>query len=198
MDVSWMTAADLQAALRGRELSAVEVLDAVIRRSEAVNPKINALALPLFERAREAAQRADQALARGEGGPLCGIPVTIKDSQWLAGFPCKNGSKTLEGFVPRKTCAAIERLEAAGAVIFAKTTCPEFSYLGVTFSEAYGTTANPWDLTRTPGGSSGGAGAALSWASSRVSAWSRGSPAFRPGRRWSPTGRWRATWPMRG
>jgi Asp-tRNA(Asn)/Glu-tRNA(Gln) amidotransferase A subunit family amidase len=161
MDVSWMTAADLQAALRGRELSAVEVLEAVIERSEAVNPKINALALPLFDRARDAATRADHALARGEDGPLCGIPVTIKDSQWLAGFPCKNGSKTLEDFVPRETCAAVARLEDAGAVVFAKTTCPEFSYLGVTFSEVYGTTANPWDLTRTPGGSSGGAAAVV-------------------------------------
>ena len=161
MDVSWITAADLQAALRGRELSAVEVLEAVIERSEAVNPKINALALPLFDRARDAAARADRALARGEGGPLCGIPVTIKDSQWLAGVRCANGSKTLEDFVPRETCAAVTRLEDAGAVIFAKTTCPEFSYLGVTFSEIYGTTANPWDLTRTPGGSSGGAAAAV-------------------------------------
>jgi Asp-tRNA(Asn)/Glu-tRNA(Gln) amidotransferase A subunit family amidase len=161
MSVDWMSALDLGRALRARAVSAEEVLDALIARYEVVNPRINAFALPLFDRAREAARRADRDLARGEGGPLCGIPVSVKDSQWLAGVPCKNGSKTLENFVPEATCAAIERLEEAGAVVFGKTTCPEFSYIGVTFSDVYGVTNNPWNLERTPGGSSGGAGAAV-------------------------------------
>ena len=156
-----MSAVELARALRRRELSAVEALQAVIDRCEAVNPHINALALPLYDRARAAAQRADTLLARGEGGPLCGVPLTVKDSQWLAGVRCANGSRTLADFVPQETSAALARLEEADGVIFAKTTCPEFSYIGVTTSEFYGTTANPWNQERTPGGSSGGAGAAV-------------------------------------
>ena len=161
MDIGWMSAVELAGALRRRELSALDALQAMIARCEAVNPAINAIALPLYERARVAAQKADRLLARGEGGPLTGVPLTVKDSQWLAGVRCANGSRTLADFVPQETSAAVARLEEAGAVIFAKTTCPEFSYIGVTTSEFYGTTANPWDLTRTPGGSSGGAGAAV-------------------------------------
>lgn len=157
----WMNAEELQTLLRAREVSAEDLLDDLMAHFEAVNPKVNAFALTFFDRAREAAQRADSLLARGEGGPLCGIPVSVKDSQWLAGYPCRNGSKILEDFVPEATCAAIERLEQADAVVFGKTTCPEFSYVGVTFSDVYGVTRNPWNLERTPGGSSGGAGAAL-------------------------------------
>ena len=104
---------------------------------------------------------ADAALAAGTGGPLCGIPLTIKDSHYLAGVTAAAGSRSLQHFVPTETSAAVERLEAAGAVIFAKTTTPEFCYFGITDSPVNGRTNNPWDLERTPGGSSGGAGAAV-------------------------------------
>jgi Asp-tRNA(Asn)/Glu-tRNA(Gln) amidotransferase A subunit family amidase len=119
-------------------------------------------AFKLYERAQQAAIVADQQLAQGLGGPLCGLPITVKDSQWLAGIPCTNGSRTQENFVPTETCEAVRRLEEAGAVIFAKTTCPEFSLTGVTTSELHGCTSNPWDTGRTCGGSSGGAAAAVS------------------------------------
>jgi hypothetical protein len=104
---------------------------------------------------------AVEALARGEGGPLCGIPVTTKDSHWMSGVESTAGSRARRGFVPAETAASIERLQAAGAVIFARTTTPEFCYFGVTESALFGRTTNPWNLGRTPGGSSGGAAAAV-------------------------------------
>ena len=148
-------------ALKRQGVSAVELLEQTIEQAEKFGPYLNPFSLKLYERARHVAQEADKQLQSGDAGPLCGLPITIKDSQFLAGYPCTNGSKTLSQFIPTETCKAIELLEAAGAVIFAKTTCPEFSLTGITHSDLFGTTSNPWDLNRTPGGSSGGAGAAV-------------------------------------
>ena len=92
-----------------------------------------------------------------ELGRLCGLPITIKDSQFLAGYPCANGSRTLRDFIPNETSRAVELLEQEGAIIFAKTTCPEFSMAAITNSDIYGLTSNPWNDERTCGGSSGGA-----------------------------------------
>lgn len=156
-----LSALELRAALSRRELSATDALDAVLDRADRIAPTLNPYAVRLDDRARHAAAAADDALARGDGGPLCGIPLTIKDSHWLAGVTSEVGSRASEGFVPTATTAAVERLEAAGALIYAKTTTPEFCYFGITESPLNGTTSNPWDVTRTPGGSSGGAAAAL-------------------------------------
>ena len=161
MEVYELTAVALSAALRRRELSAGEALDAVLERAERLAEPVNPFAVRLDERARRAAAAADAALARGEGGPLCGVPLTVKDSHYLAGVTTAVGSRAAAQFVPPGTSAAIERLEAAGAVVFAKTTTPEFCYFGHTWSPLNGSTSNPWDLTRTPGGSSGGAAAAV-------------------------------------
>lgn len=155
------SATELAAALRERRMSALELLDATIERAESVAPALNPFAILLYERARKAAKAADKMLARGSGGALCGVPVTVKDSQWLARVPCANGSRALQDFVPDQSSAAIECLEASGAVIFAKTTCPEFSLFGITESELYGRTSNPWNPERTPGGSSGGGAVAV-------------------------------------
>jgi Asp-tRNA(Asn)/Glu-tRNA(Gln) amidotransferase A subunit family amidase len=148
-------------ALKNGTISAVELLELTIERAETLKPSLNPFALTLYQHARAAALTADEKLANGTGGPLCGLPITIKDSQFFAGYRCANGSKTLENFIPQETCRAIELLEATGAVIFAKTTCPEFSLTGITQSNLYGLTTNPWDINRTCGGSSGGAGAAV-------------------------------------
>lgn len=155
------SAIDLCTALRRRVVSAEELLNAVIERADRVAGDLNPIALKLYDRARQAAKFADKQLSAGTGGPLCGLPVTIKDSQWLAGVPCANGSKSLRDFVPEQSSAAVAGLEQAGAVIFAKTTCPEFSLLGITDSELYGRTSNPWNPARTSGGSSGGAAVAV-------------------------------------
>jgi Asp-tRNA(Asn)/Glu-tRNA(Gln) amidotransferase A subunit family amidase len=161
MEIWELPAVDLVARLRRRELSATEALDAVLRRADEVSGPLNPFSIRLDERARRAAERADAALARSRGGPLCGLPVTTKDAHWMAGVECTSGSRARVGFIPRETVGAIERLEAAGAVIFARTTTPEFCYFGITDSDLFGRTSNPWSLDRTPGGSSGGAGAAV-------------------------------------
>ncbi len=156
-----LTAIEQLAALDSGQTTAVELLEQAIERAETLSPVLNPLALPLYSRARQAAQQADRKRAAGKGGRLCGLPITVKDSQFLAGYPCANGSYLLSDFVPTETCRAIELLEAEDAVVFAKTTCPEFSLTGVTHSELYGLTSNPWNVERTSGGSSGGAAVAV-------------------------------------
>jgi Asp-tRNA(Asn)/Glu-tRNA(Gln) amidotransferase A subunit family amidase len=161
MDVCQLSAIELGRALRARTLSAAEALDAVLDRADRLAGPINPFAVRLDERARAAAARADAALARGEGGPLTGVPLTVKDSHWIAGVTAATGSLTRAHYVPNETSAVVERLDDAGAVIFAKTATPEFCYFGVTESALNGRTANPWELGRTPGGSSGGSAAAV-------------------------------------
>jgi Asp-tRNA(Asn)/Glu-tRNA(Gln) amidotransferase A subunit family amidase len=155
------TASEQLTALRSGEISATDLLEQTIARAEKLTPYLNPFALTLYSRARQAAQEADKKLAAGKGGRLCGLPVTIKDSQFLAGYPCANGSHILSDFIPTETCRAVELLEQEDAIIIAKTTCPEFSLTGVTQSEIYGLTSNPWDVDRTCGGSSGGAAVAV-------------------------------------
>ncbi|MGB5444635.1 MAG: amidase [Psychromonas sp.] len=161
MNIIEKSAVELVKELKEGRISAKELLEITIQHSEKVAETCNPFAITLYDRASEAAAAADKLLAEGLGGPLCGLPITIKDSQWLAGVPCANGSRSLADFIPEETCAAVKRLEEAGAVIFAKTTCPEFSLTGTTTSEFYGLTANPWNTEYTCGGSSGGAGAAV-------------------------------------
>jgi Asp-tRNA(Asn)/Glu-tRNA(Gln) amidotransferase A subunit family amidase len=156
-----MSAVELSHALHAGRLSAVEALDSVIARADAVGHAINPFSVDLRERAIRAARAADERLQAGDAGPLTGIPISAKDSQWLAGVESAHGSLTMRGFVPDRTAVVLERLEAAGAVIFAKTAVPEFCYTGVTESPVHGRTSNPWRLDRTSGGSSGGAGAAV-------------------------------------
>lgn len=161
--MSWntQTATAQRAALARGEISSLALLEQNIEQLEKVAPYINPVSTKLYDRAREVALLADKTLARGKGGALCGIPITIKDSQWYAGETCSHGSPTLKNFIPEQTSKSIQRLEAAGAVVFAKTTCPEYCLSGITDSPLYGLTSNPWNLSRTPGGSSGGAAAAI-------------------------------------
>lgn len=161
MSVIEKTAVELVADLRAFRISAVELMDITIEHSKRVQAQFNPFSMTLFEEAREQAKIADELLAQGLGGVLCGLPITIKESQYLAGTVCTNGSRTQLDFVPEQTCQSVQRLIDAGAIIFAKTTCPEFSLSGVTHTELFGLTKNPRDDTRTSGGSSGGAGAAI-------------------------------------
>jgi len=148
-------------ALKAGKISASELLEQTIAHAEKIDPYLNPFAQKLYNRARQLASEADKKLKKGNAGILGGLPITIKDSQFLAGYPCANGSRTLSNFVPNETCRAVELLEQAGAIIFAKTTCPEFSLTGITNSDLYGLTSNPWNLGRTCGGSSGGAAASV-------------------------------------
>ncbi|MEU7694220.1 amidase [Microbispora hainanensis] len=161
MEWSYLSAEDLAAALRAGDVSSVELTDEAIARIERDDKAINAVCVPDFDRARAAARDADRARARGEDRPLLGIPVTVKESFDIAGLPTTWGMPQHRDFVPAEDAVQVSRLKAAGAVVLGKTNVP----LGLqdiqTFNEIYGTTANPWDPGRTPGGSSGGSAAAL-------------------------------------
>ncbi len=158
----YRTATELAAALRARKISASELLDLTIRRVEAIDRSINAVVVRDFERAREAAKTADAALARGESGPLLGVPVTVKESFNVAGLPTTWGYSEFRTFKPEEDALAVSRLKRAGAVIFGKTNVPSGLSDWQSYNGLYGTTNNPRDVHRTPGGSSGGSAAALS------------------------------------
>jgi Asp-tRNA(Asn)/Glu-tRNA(Gln) amidotransferase A subunit family amidase len=155
---AWQTAEDIRAGRTG----AVEVTRRALERIHRLEPSLNAFTVVLDEPALDAARAADDLLARGAPAPpLLGVPVSVKDHIWMAGVPATNGSLALRDFLPREDCVAVSRLRAAGAVIVGKTNNPEFCYRGFTDNLVFGLTRNPWDRTRTPGGSSGGAAASV-------------------------------------
>ena len=161
---NYQTAGDLKSQLAARKLSARELCDAAIARIEALDPKINAVVVRDFDRARDAAAAADLALARGDGGadrPLLGIPMTVKEQFNIAGLATTWGYPRCRDWRPTADALTIERLKAAGAVILGKTNVPISLADWQSYNDVYGTTSNPWDLGRSPGGSSGGGAAAL-------------------------------------
>jgi amidase len=148
--------------LRRREVSSLELLDRYAARVERLNPALNAIIATGLDAARERARAADAATARGESwGPLHGLPMTIKDSLEVAGLATVCGSPAMKDYRPRQHAAAVQRLVDAGAIVFGKTNVPLFAGDVQTFNKVFGTTRNPWNPERTPGGSSGGAAAAL-------------------------------------
>ncbi|WP_063020181.1 amidase [Nocardia niwae] len=161
MEWTYRSAEELSAALRAGEMSSVELTEDAIARIERDDKAINAICVPDFDRARAAARRADEARARGEDRPLLGIPLTVKESYNIAGLPTTWGMPQFEDYVPTEDAVAVARVKAAGAVVLGKTNVPLMLKDWQSFNEIYGTTNNPWDLGRTPGGSSGGSAAAL-------------------------------------
>jgi amidase len=147
--------------LQSRQVSAVELADRAIARIEAHDDKLNAVVVHDFLRARAAAIEADKALARGERAPLLGLPITIKECANVAGLPTTWGIPGTEQIPVREDAVAVARLKAAGAVVLGKTNLPLMLADMQSYNAIYGTTNNPWDVSRTPGGSSGGAAAAL-------------------------------------
>ncbi len=161
-ELHWMPATELAASIRRRDVSSVEVLDHLVTRIEALDGPTNAVVQWDLDRARTAARAADASvLAGAELGPLHGVPMTIKDSFETAGCITASGAPALAGHVPGADAWPVARLRAAGAIPFAKTNLPLYAGDIQSFNEVYGTTNNPYDTTRTPGGSSGGAAAAL-------------------------------------
>ncbi len=159
--MSFPTTTHLMAELRSRRISAAEALEQAIGRIEARDGDINAVVVRDFERARAAAAAADVALAKGDQRPLLGVPMTVKESFNVAGLPTTWGVAGAEATRPLHDAVAVGRLKASGAVIIGKTNVS--THLGdwQSVNAVYGRTRNPWDLARTPGGSSGGAAAAL-------------------------------------
>jgi amidase len=157
-----MTARELVQAMRTKELSAREVMAAHLEQIEDYNPKVNAIVTLLPERAMEAADQADQAVARGEPlEPLHGLPIAHKDLVLTKGIRTTFGSPIFADFVPEEDALIVERLRAAGALAIGKTNTPEFGAGSQTYNEVFGITRNPYDLSKTCGGSSGGAAVAL-------------------------------------
>jgi amidase len=149
--------------IRGRALSAREVMGAFLRQIERVNPKINAIVAKLEdEKCLAHADQADQRLMGGEAvGPLHGLPFAFKDLDSAVGFPMTRGSTIFKDYMRREDSVLVERLRGAGVIPIGKTNVSEFGMGSHTYNEVYGTTLNPYDLTKSAGGSSGGAGAAL-------------------------------------
>ncbi|POM23336.1 Acylamidase [Actinomadura rubteroloni] len=161
-DPADLSAAELLAAYRARTLSPVEAVAAVLHRIERENPVLNAFCLVTADEALTAARASADRWARGRPLPLDGVPVSIKDVFLTAGRPTLRGSRAVDPAGPwREDAPAVARLREAGAVAVGKTTTPEFAWKGVTDGPLTGVTRNPWDPALTPGGSSGGAAAAV-------------------------------------
>ncbi|MEV6722008.1 amidase [Streptomyces xanthochromogenes] len=161
MDWNFRTAEELGAALRTGEVTSAQLTDEAISGIERDDKAVNAICVPDFDRARAAARDADEARARGDVRPLLGIPVTVKESYNVAGLPTTWGMPPHRDYLPAEDAVQVSRLKAAGAVVLGKTNVPVGLQDIQSFNGIYGTTNNPWDHGRTPGGSSGGSAAAL-------------------------------------
>jgi amidase len=162
-DICFATAVNLARLLRRRAVSAVDVMRAFLERIDRVNPKVNAICtLVEPDRLLLAAREADEQLARGEDvGPLHGFPLAVKDLSWTKGIRTTFGSPIHEHFIPAEDALFVERLKRAGAIVIGKTNTPEFGAGSQTFNRLFGATRNPYDLSKTCGGSSGGAAVAV-------------------------------------
>ena len=161
-DLWRMSATDLAEAIRSRQASSQEVIEAHLRRIETVNPSVNAVTVVLAGQALAAAKEADHALAGGSDlPPLHGVPFTVKGNIDLAGTPTTQGARALADAYPRQDAPAVTRMRAAGAIPIGRTNLPTGAVRWHTDSELWGATVNPWDRSRTPGASSGGEAAAL-------------------------------------
>jgi Asp-tRNA(Asn)/Glu-tRNA(Gln) amidotransferase A subunit family amidase len=154
---AWASAA----AVRSGEVSAEDLVRDVLSCIDRYDAQVNAFTVVLDEQALTTARALDA--GPPSRAPMAGVPISVKDHIWLAGAPATNGSVALQDFVPEVDAAAVARLKAAGAVVVGKTNNPEFCYRGYTDNDLWGLTRNPWSLARTPGGSSGGAGASVAY-----------------------------------
>jgi aspartyl-tRNA(Asn)/glutamyl-tRNA(Gln) amidotransferase subunit A len=161
-DLAWLPALELAGLIRNKAVSPVEVVDAVLARIERVNPSLNAFCTVTPEDAREAALAAEVAVMTGEPlPPLHGVPFSVKDLVFTRRVLTTGGSRLFADHVPEEDAVVVERLKGAGAILVGKTNTPEFGHKGVTDNPLFGITRNPWNRELTPGGSSGGAGAAV-------------------------------------
>ncbi len=161
-DVAFFPAFKLARMIRDRQLGCLELLDFYLERVAKFNPRLNAVVAWQVDAARERAREADAAIAKGSiWGPLHGLPMTVKEAFDVAGLPTTFGNPKYAGNIAQRNAIVVQRLLNAGAIIYGKTNVPFMLIDSQTFNEVYGTTNNPWDLTRAPGGSTGGAAAVL-------------------------------------
>ena len=161
-ELYWKPAHELAAMIRKRELKPSELMDVTIRRIEQTNPKINAFVALRADAAMAEARALDEKIARGEKvGTLAGLPLGVKDLEDTVGLVNSHGSKPFKDNMAKTDSIQVARLKAAGAIVIGKTNAPEFGYTAFTKNLLFGPTRNPWNLERTPGGSSGGTSAAI-------------------------------------
>jgi Asp-tRNA(Asn)/Glu-tRNA(Gln) amidotransferase A subunit family amidase len=161
-ELTFLSAMSMAEQIRRKKLSPVELVEAHLARIERLNPKLNAFVQVDSDRARHQAQDAESTVIRGEKlGPLHGVPISIKSSIDVAGLRCEAGTKLRAGYVASQDAPLVARLRSAGAIILGVTNTPELLMAWETDNLLYGRTNNPWDVTRTPGGSSGGEAAAI-------------------------------------
>ena len=173
-EICFLTATEMARRIRAKELSAIEVMEAHLEQIERVNPKVNAIVTFLPEQAREQARAADKALAQGEDvGPLHGLPIAHKDLVFTKGVRTTLGSLVFKDFIPQEDDLIVERLKQAGAISVGKTNTPEFGAGAQTYNAVFGETLNPYDTSRTCGGSSGGAAVALACRDDSHRRWQR-------------------------
>ena len=162
LDLSYTPASELARMVRAKEISPVEIVQNSLDRIEQVNPELNCFCFTYPEEALKKARDAEHAIMAGDDiGPLMGIPIAIKDFTPTKGKTTTRGSHLLKDWVPDWDAVLVQRLETAGAIMVGKTATPEFATSGFTNTPLWGVTRNPWDTTRTSGGSSGGSGAAV-------------------------------------
>src|SRR6266852_2272825 len=161
-ELNFLSAVSMAEQIRRKRLSPVELVESHLTRIEELNPRLNAFVQVDAEAARRQARVAEEAAGNGEKlGPLHGVPLSIKSSVKVAGLNCESGTKLREGMVAAQDAPLVSRLRQAGAIILGVTNTPELLMAWETDNLLYGRTNNPWDLTRTPGGSSGGEAAAI-------------------------------------
>lgn len=161
-DLHFKPAHELAGMIRRRELKPSELMASTIERIEATNGNINAFVALRADAAMDDARATDEKIARKEElGPLAGLPLGVKDLEDVAGLPTTFGSVPFKNNMPKEDSVEVARLKAAGAIVIGKTNAPEFGYTGFTKNLLFGVTRNPWNLERTPGGSSGGSSAAI-------------------------------------
>ena len=163
MEIFYTSATKILKLFKEKKLSPVELIEAIIKRTEEVNPKINAMNFTFFDKAVDDAKKSEKKFFKNDSNilPLEGIPLAIKDEEDIKGQPNTNGSLVLKNHIATETMVDVERIIESGAIIHGRTTTPEFSTTSFTHSRIWGVTKNPWNLDFTPGGSSGGSGAAL-------------------------------------
>lgn len=168
-DLCYLPATEALRRFADKSLSPVELMKATIARAEAVEPKINAFTYTHYDSALEQARASEARWAKGKpAGPLDGLPVAIKDESYIEGMPTSNGSLIMKDYVGDHTSPMNQRILNAGGIVHARTATPEFSCAGYTWTKLWGVTRNPWNLKKTPGGSSGGSAASLAAGTSSV------------------------------
>jgi Asp-tRNA(Asn)/Glu-tRNA(Gln) amidotransferase A subunit family amidase len=179
-EICFLSAVELAAAVKERILSPVEIVEAVLERIETVDGELNSYCTVTAEAARSAARAAERVVMAGDAvGPLHGVPVSVKDLVFTRGVRTTRGSLVFSDFVPREDAPVVERLLGAGAIVVGKTNTPEFGWKGATNNRVFGPSRNPWDTTRTPGGSSGGSAAAVAAGLAPLSVGSDGAGSIR-------------------